>query len=90
MISSFEIKVSGIVQGVGFRYHTIRAAERYNVCGFVSNDRDGSVYIIAEGEEENVNEFLEWCRQGPPYSKVTKVEIEEKEFVGYSSFEVMT
>ncbi|MDW7993904.1 MAG: acylphosphatase [Gemmatales bacterium] len=49
---------SGHVQGVGFRYTAHRLAQRYQVAGFVRNLRDGRVELVAEGEAEQVEAFL--------------------------------
>jgi len=65
--------VRGHVQGVGFRYAAMRAAELYNISGFVRNEPDGSVYIEAEGEIFNLDMYLDWCRKGPGYGRVEKV-----------------
>lgn len=54
-----EICYSGTVQGVGFRYTVRRIASRFEVTGFVRNRRDGRVELVAEGEEEEINQFLD-------------------------------
>jgi acylphosphatase len=48
----------GRVQGVGFRYTTLQISVRYGVTGFVRNMIDGSVNLVAEGERDTVNEFI--------------------------------
>jgi acylphosphatase len=55
----FTVHYSGSVQGVGFRFTAVRAAERYAVTGYVKNLRDGRVELVAEGEEGEVRAFLE-------------------------------
>jgi len=67
-----EIRVFGFVQGVGFRAYTRRRALELNLKGFARNERDGSVYIVAEGEEENLIRLLEAVKKGP--GKVESVE----------------
>ncbi len=71
-----NIRMFGRVQGVLFRDSARRNAQKLNLAGFVRNERDGSVYIEAEGEEENLKEFLEWCRKGPFFARVDKMESE--------------
>jgi acylphosphatase len=70
-----SVKVSGMVQGVGFRWHTLRVAEGLRLSGWVRNLRDGSVEIQAEGERATLERFLEWCRHGPDFSRVDKVSV---------------
>ncbi len=87
-IIAYKIVVFGIVQGVGFRYHTLRMAQQLNIRGFVRNEKNGSVYIEAEGEKQNLDEFIKWCKEGPGYASVTNVEIDIIDFVGHDSFNV--
>jgi len=74
--------ISGIVQGVNFRYYTRETARRLNITGVVRNLPDGRVETIAEGDEEAIEKFIEWCKKGPPSARVEKVEIKRSNFVG--------
>lgn len=74
MTTRVHLKVSGIVQGVCFRYFCRERADRLGVKGFVRNNDDGSVEAVAEGSEEAVREFLAWCRRGPPSAVVKACE----------------
>lgn len=65
--------IIGRVQGVFFRAETQKAATRYGVTGWVKNNIDGSVEALFEGDRENVNQILNWCRKGPTLSHVEKV-----------------
>jgi len=87
-VKHFKLNVFGKVQGVFFRALTKDAAERLGINGFVRNEPDGSVYIEAEGAEEKLNQFIEWCRFGPPRSRVEKFEMTEGEARGFTSFQV--
>jgi acylphosphatase len=69
-----KIVVSGRVQGVGFRYAAVRAAERLELRGWVCNRADGKVEITAEGAPEAVRELIAWCHEGPRGARVTAVE----------------
>ena len=73
-MKNLKMKVHGDVQGVGFRDAAYWTARKLYVAGFVMNEPDGAVYIEAEGEEEALKKFLEWCREGPLTAKVDKVE----------------
>ncbi|MEO0292972.1 MAG: acylphosphatase [candidate division WOR-3 bacterium] len=84
-----HIWVSGIVQGVGFRYFTIRQAREIGISGWVRNLPDGRVEIVAEGESWRLKEFLENIKVGPSHATVTKVEVREEEYKKeFEGFEV--
>ncbi len=68
------IKIYGDVIGVNFRYYTRQVAEEIGVLGFVQNCLDGTVEILAEGSEEQLNKLLNWARRGPKKARVAKVE----------------
>ncbi|ACZ77824.1 acylphosphatase [Dickeya zeae] len=71
---SMIVWVYGMVQGVGFRYHTQLQARQLGVCGYVRNCDDGSVEIVASGEERGVAQLLAWLKQGGPrHARVDKV-----------------
>lgn len=71
----YRINISGWVQGVGFRWRTALEANRLGIKGYVRNLRDGRVYIEAEGAREQLDQFVEWCRNGPGVVKDVNVEI---------------
>jgi len=68
------IKVRGHVQGVGYRYSTLRIAKTLKLTGYVKNLPDDSVYIEAQGNPDSVNDFIEWCKTGPPGAIVELVD----------------
>ncbi|MHA1149664.1 MAG: acylphosphatase [Promethearchaeota archaeon] len=83
-----QIKVFGYVQGVFFRYTTRKKARRLGLTGFVRNEPDGTVYIEAEGQEENLKELLKFSRKGPKQARVERVEFEYSEPQGkYKGFD---
>ncbi len=75
-----KVYVSGIVQGVGFRYFTTRIARELGVKGYVMNLNDGRVLAVAEGSEEQIEKFISALKQGPPSAIVKGVEVIEEEF----------
>jgi acylphosphatase len=83
-----SIKVSGKVQGVYFRDSTQKEAKKLDICGFVRNEKDGSVYIEAEGKPTDLERFKEWCKVGPSAAKVTKIVVEEAAIKGFEKFEM--
>lgn len=83
------IRVYGRVQGVGFRYFSRRRAMAIGIFGFVHNEPDGTVYIEAEGKEEDLRKFLEWCKRGSFLAKVDKIDFEFSNYLkGFSRFEI--
>ena len=88
LVARAHVFVSGRVQGVFFRFETRRLARSLRVSGWVKNCGDGRLEAVFEGDEENVNEMVEFCRRGPSGARVTNVEVvwEEStgEFEGFS------
>ena len=84
----YNIKIYGLVQGVFFRASAKEAADKLEISGFAKNMSDGSVYMEAEGEKENLDKFIVWCNQGPMMAQVEKVEISESPLKNFSRFEV--
>ncbi len=80
------LTISGRVQNVGFRFHTQKTAQKHSIFGFVKNKNDGSVYIEAEGEEENLDHFILWCHQGPNWARVDEVKIQISQVQDYQVF----
>lgn len=66
--------ISGLVQGVGFRFFTQRAAAKHQVRGYVKNLEDGRVEVYAEGEEKAIKAFYEDILTGPNYARVEEIE----------------
>lgn len=82
-----DIKIFGLVQGVFFRANAKKKAEELQITGFIRNEPDGAVYIEAEGKKENLQHFLDWCKNGPPMALVEKVESEySSELKNFSNF----
>ncbi len=86
MIKHFTIRVTGKVQGVFFRKHTIRFAEQNSITGIVRNEPDGSVLIEAEGDEQDLVKLVVWCHTGPKRAVVENVLVTEGEVEGFATF----
>ena len=89
MPSAKKIKIKGKVQGVSFRYYTILEARKLELAGTVENLGDGSVLVIAEGDDAAIRLLVEWCHRGPLLARVDAVEIEEIPVVGHKSFVIV-
>jgi acylphosphatase len=80
--------VHGNVQGVFFRDSTREEAEKHGVNGWVRNTDEGSVEAVLEGSREAVKAMLEFLENGPSRADVDRVDVQEEEPEGLSSFEV--
>lgn len=70
-----DILVVGRVQGVFFRASAMAEAQRLNVSGYVKNLPDGAVEAVVEGAEAAVEQFVSWCRVGPPAARVEETKV---------------
>ena len=75
-----KLKIQGRVQGVFYRQSTKETAVRLGLTGWTKNCLDGSVEATFEGEREDVDAGIEWCRQGPPAAHVTEVTVDWQDF----------
>ncbi len=84
-----RVVISGRVQGVLFRQSARAKALELGVLGWAHNLLDGSVEIVVEGEKENIEKFIEWCKKGPSFAKVENVEVQYQEYKGeWKDFDV--
>jgi acylphosphatase len=81
-----RIVVSGRVQGVFFRDSCRQEASRLGISGSARNLSDGTVEVIAEGDEEAVDALINWCREGPSHADVDSVDVSDAEVKGASGF----
>ena len=83
-----RVVVHGSVQGVFFRDSVRRLAERGGVSGWVRNNRDGTVEAVFEGEPEDVERVVEFCRTGPRGAHVDSVDVYDETPEGEAGFSV--
>ncbi len=79
MNKAYKIKVFGDVQGVSFRHFAKKKATELGLVGWAENKHDGSVRLFVQGEEDSVEEFIEWCREGSPMATVQSQGVERVE-----------
>ena len=85
-----HLAITGKVQGVNFRRHTIeKARELGQITGFIANESDGSVTVVAEGPENKINTLIDWCHSGPSTSEVKKLKVEKVAYMNeFSDFDI--
>ncbi|MDH3624288.1 MAG: acylphosphatase [Myxococcales bacterium] len=84
-----HLVVRGRVQGVYFRATAQREARQHGLSGWVKNRSDGSVEIVAEGEEDDVKDFLAWSQKGPSTARVDDVNVRWRSYTGeYTDFRI--
>lgn len=74
--------IHGQVQGVSFRYYCTEKARELGITGWVMNNADGTVEVVAEGIEDNLNDLEHWLHQGSPSARVEAVYITWDEATG--------
>lgn len=81
--------IRGKVQGVFFRASTKEKAQALGITGTVRNQPDGCVLVEAEGSEEQLEQFVQWCHRGPAHARVDEVIINEGEPQKFAGFKVI-
>ncbi len=88
MIQHMNIRIQGKVQGVFYRASAKEKADEIGLKGFVQNLKDGSVYAEVEGDEDQIERFANWCRQGPSGAKVTEISTVLADIQHFEKFEI--
>ena len=83
-----RVNIRGRVQGVFFRAEARARAESLGVAGWIRNAADGSVEAVFEGEDEQVESLLDWCRRGPAGAVVAEVDAVREAPAGETGFQV--
>jgi acylphosphatase len=88
-IARLHIVIEGIVQGVFYRASTIEESGKLGLTGWVKNCSDGRVEAVFEGDIDNIEKIVEWCKEGPPGAEVRNVETTWERATGeYDSFTI--
>ena len=84
-----HLAISGLVQGVYFRAHAQKKAQELGVTGWVANESDGTVSVVAEGSENKISDLVDWCHGGPSTAQVEKVIVEQAPYMEeFDSFSI--
>jgi len=82
-----HVLIYGKVQGVGFRFFIDKLAYSLGIKGYVKNSNN-QLEAEFEGKEESIEKILEYCRKGPAFAKVTKIEVKDIQLKNEDNFEV--
>lgn len=76
-VETLIVRVTGKVQGVGFRFSAVRQAHAHGVVGWVRNLEDGTVEALLQGPHDEIDKLLSWMHVGPPSAHVSEVQVTE-------------
>jgi acylphosphatase len=76
---TYNVRVHGRVQGVGYRFSTVRRAHELGIGGWVQNLEDGTVEAVIQGTPDQVDRMFEFMRKGPVGARVTELESERSD-----------
>ncbi|MBL6988642.1 MAG: acylphosphatase [Bacteriovoracaceae bacterium] len=87
---AIKIKVNGRVQGVCYRHNAAKMAKKLGIVGYAKNLPDGSVELVAQGNQQGITQFINWCGQGPTMSKVDELTQEaivvDNDFINFETY----
>ncbi|HAS61186.1 MAG TPA: acylphosphatase [Vibrio sp.] len=86
---SVKFKVSGRVQGVGFRYHTAYFGLKIGVTGYAKNLWDGDVEVMVCGDDVQITKMENYLRQGPPSARVDSLSRQSVDIQHYKGFDIL-
>ena len=90
-VKTVRVRITGVVQGVGFRAWARSQSHAFGLAGWVRNEPDGSVSALVQGEAEKVDSMLERLRRGPPGAAVSGLETAEEDEAGrLHAFDVLS
>lgn len=84
-----KFTVSGLVQGVGFRYTTSYEGLRIGVTGYAKNLPNGDVEVLVSGSPDQIEHMAAWLKQGPKTSRVDSVVRESVSFKPFKGFKIL-
>ena len=89
MFAQAHVIVSGVVQGVGYRYFVMKLARKWELTGWVKNIHTGEVEILVEGPKGLIESLIKELWTGNPWATVRNVDVQWEKYVGkYTGFDV--
>jgi acylphosphatase len=87
-MKTYRVIVYGRVQGVGFRAFIYKQARNLLLKGYVKNMSNGTVQIVLQGPEKQINQLVELAKDGPSLSNVTNIKITEEDMETFTDFHI--
>ncbi|KAA9300894.1 MULTISPECIES: acylphosphatase [Aerococcus] len=85
-----KLRISGRVQGVGFRFHCSQLARQWDLGGSVKNEADGSVSLVLQADAQTREDFLQALEEANPYARIDQVDLIAEEDLDFKdSFETL-
>lgn len=81
-----NILLTGEFQNIGFTFQVMKAAEELNICGYAVYQNSNTVKIEAEGKENDISEFVNWCKTGVPEAKISEINTSNDTVQDYYEF----
>lgn len=87
-METVHLIITGRVQGVFYRATAKRKAEELTIKGWIKNTAEGNVEAVITGDNQQVNDFILWCKSGPGKAVVEDVQVQQHEFQEFDSFQI--
>ena len=88
-METVNLLIKGKVQGVFYRASARDKAMELGITGWVKNTPDGNVEIVASGDKESLEKFIEWCHKGPSRALVSGLTMKETDTNNFSDFQIL-
>lgn len=86
---TIHLIVKGDVQGVFYRATAKKIADKIGVTGWIKNRKDDDVEAMVTGTQQQLEQFISWCRQGPEKAKVDDVIVKTEKETTFNDFVVV-
>ena len=86
---TIHLLINGKVQGVFYRATAKKIADKLNITGWIKNTKDDDVEATIAGDEDKLQEFINWCKQGPEKAKVENVTATQGKETSFKNFEIV-
>ena len=86
---TLHLLIEGKVQGVFYRASAKEIADEMKITGWVKNTKEGNVQIVCQGGEAELQQFINWCKQGPRRAKVESIKITETMATSFDDFRIV-
>lgn len=88
-MAAVHLLIKGRVQGVFYRASAKEMAEHLHLTGWIKNTKEGEVEAVVNGNDNQVLQFVDWCRQGPPKAQVTDVVVSPATASSFPDFRII-